>query len=260
MKADLPTFETILFSRNGRSLILTFNRPDSMNAVNKQMHGEIADALDFAGKDEHSDLVVVTGAGRAFSAGGDLEHISNTAANPHLFDEDIVTAKRLVFTLLDIEKPVICKMNGHAVGLGATIALLCDVIFAADGAKIGDPHVLLGLVAGDGGAIAWPQALGFAKAKEYLFTGDLIPAQKAEEMGLINHCVEPSQLDEKVTHFCEKLLNGNMQAIRWTKILVNMELKRIAQSLMDPGMAYEALSVRSEEHKAAVAALLEKHK
>ena len=160
--------------------------------------------------------------------------------------------------MLDLEKPLICRLNGHAVGLGATLALLCDVVFAADSAKIGDPHVNIGLVAGDGGAIVWPQLIGFARAKEYLMTGDLVPAKKAEEIGLINHCVPAAELDGAVDAFCQRLLNGSTNAIRWTKVLVNLELKRIAHAVMDPGIAYEAVTVRSADYRDAVDALRDK--
>jgi enoyl-CoA hydratase len=160
--------------------------------------------------------------------------------------------------MLELEKPLICRMNGHAVGLGATLALLCDVIFAAGSAKIGDPHVAIGLVAGDGGAIVWPQRIGFARAKEYLMTGDLIPAQKAADWGLINHCVPDASLDETVDAFCQRLLNGSTNAIRWTKVTINLELKRIAHAVMDAGIAYEAVTVRSADHREAVDALLNK--
>src|SRR5690606_9418426 len=132
--------------------------------------------------DSESDVVVLTGAGRAFSAGGDLDHIANNAAHPHLFDHEVRMAKRIIFAMLDLDKPLVCRLNGHAVGLGATLALFCDVIFAAEKAKIGDPHVHLGLVAGDGGAVIWAQRIGLGRAKEYLFTGELLSAQKAQEI------------------------------------------------------------------------------
>jgi enoyl-CoA hydratase len=151
-------------------------------------------------------------------------------------------------------------MNGHAVGLGATIALLCDVIFANEAAKIGDPHVGIGLVAGDGGALIWAQRIGLAKAKEYLLTGELLSAAKAAEIGLVNHCLPADQLDEAVEAFCGKLLDGAPNAIRWTKILTNIELKRIASAVMEAGIAYESVSVRSADHREGVAALKEKRK
>jgi enoyl-CoA hydratase len=256
--SSLPGFDTIALTRSGRLLTITLNRPDALNAVNQQMHEDLGDVLSFVTKDEHSDVVVLTGAGRAFSAGGDLAYLAETAAHPERFDVDVVRAKRIVYTMLDLDKPLICRMNGHAVGLGATLALLCDVIFAADSAKIGDPHVNLGLVAGDGGAIVWPQRVGFARAKEYLMTGDLVPAKKAEEIGLINHCVPAAELDAAVSAFCQRLLNGSTNAIRWTKVLVNLELKRVAHAVMDPGIAYEAVTVRSADYRHAVEALADK--
>jgi enoyl-CoA hydratase len=254
----LPTYRTIELAREGRLLRLTLNRPEAMNAVNLDLHDELAEALWFVQGDSGSDLVVLTGAGRAFSAGGDLDHIARNAANPVLFDHEARMAKRIVTTLLDIDKPVICRLNGHAVGLGATLALMCDIIIGAEGAKIGDPHVGLGLVAGDGGAVIWAQRIGLARAKEYLFTGDLITAQQAAEIGLINRCVPKDELDSAVDAFCQRLLNGAMGAIRATKVLTNLELKRLATAVMDAGIAYESVSVRSADHLEGIAALREK--
>jgi enoyl-CoA hydratase len=258
MATNLPTFDTVLLTRNGRLLTVTLNRPDALNAVDQQMHEDLVEVLSFVADDAHSDVVVLTGAGRAFSAGGDHAYLAEQAAHPEVFDADVVRAKRIVYALLDLEKPLICRLNGHAVGLGATLALLCDVIFAVDSAKIGDPHVNVGLVAGDGGAIVWPQRIGFARAKEYLLTGDLVPAPKAEALGLINHCVPAAELDAAVNAFCQRLLSGSTNAIRWTKVLVNLELKRIAHAVMDPGIAYEAVTVRSADYRTAVEALREK--
>lgn len=254
----LPTLEAIALSRAGRLLTITLNRPDSLNAFNLAMHDEMVAALAFAKDDPASDMILLTGAGRAFSAGGDLDHIANSAANPHLFDHEIQIAKQIVLTLLDIDKPVVCRLNGHAVGLGATIALLCDVIFASDRAKIGDPHVGIGLVAGDGGALIWAQRIGLTRAKEYLLTGELLTATKAAEIGLVNHCLPDDMLDEAVSAFCAKLLGGAQMAIRYTKALTNMELKRIAALVLDQGLAWESESVRSADHREAIAALREK--
>src|SRR5699024_8233777 len=158
--------------------------------------------------------------------------------------EEVRLAKRIVNSMLDLDKPVVAKLNGDAVGLGATLALFCDVIYAAEHARIGDAHVRIGLAAGDGGAIAWPQRLGLTRAKEYLLTGELILAPEAEIIGLINHCVPAAELDDVVTVFCNKLLDGSSRAIRATKVLTNMELKRVATSVMDAGIASEALTVR----------------
>jgi len=253
--SGLPDYRTLLVERRGRVLRIAFNRPDVLNAFGKIMHTEFVEALHFAASDPASDIVVLTGEGRAFSAGGDLARMEECIADPGEFEREAADAKRLVFGLLDIEKPVIARVNGHAVGLGATIALLCDVVFAAESAKIGDPHVKVGLVAGDGGAIIWPQLLGFSRAKEYLMTGELIPAPRAAEMGLVNHAVPDGELDARVDAFCRQLLDGSTMAIRWTKTTVNIELKRIAHALMDPGIAYESLTQRSQDHRDAVQAM-----
>jgi enoyl-CoA hydratase len=137
---------------------------------------------------------------------------------------------------------------------------MCDIIFAAEGAKIGDPHVGLGLVAGDGGAAIWAQRIGLARAKEYLFTGDLLTGKQAAEIGLVNHAVPLEELDAAVDAFCQRLLSGAMGAIRYTKILTNLELKRIATAVMDAGIAYESVTVRSADHLEGIAALREKRK
>lgn len=258
MSTTLPSYETLLLERRGRLLTVTLNRPDVLNGVNEQMHKDLVDVVSFIAEDEGSDVVVLTGAGRAFCAGGELSYIAETAQHPERFDVDARRAKRIVFGLLDLEKPVVCKLNGHAVGLGATIALLCDMIFAADTAKIGDPHVNVGLVAGDGGALVWPARIGYARAKEYLMTGELIAAPKAEAIGLINRALPAAELDAAVDAFCQRLLNAPTQAMRWTKVTMNLELKRIANAVMDAGIAYEAVSVRSEVHRQAVDRLLKR--
>lgn len=255
-----PVYDTLKLARAGRLLTITLNRPDQLNAVNLRMHEELAEVFLFATRDADSDVVVLTGAGRAFSAGGDLDHVEHNARNPHLFDEEVRLAKRIVFAMLDLDKPLVCRLNGHAVGLGATLALLCDLIFAADSAKIGDPHVAIGLVAGDGGALIWPQRAGLCRAKEYLLTGDLIPAAKAVEFGLVNHCLPIAELDAAVDAFCQRLLNGSRNAIRWTKVLLNLELKRIATAVMDAGIAYEAVTQRSPDHREGIRALRDKRK
>jgi enoyl-CoA hydratase len=251
----MPRYQTLALTRAGRVLTIILNRPEVLNAVNLAMHDELAEVFDYAGTDALSDIIVLTGAGQAFSAGGDLEHLARNAAQPELFDHETDIARRIVLNLLNIDKPLICRLNGHAVGLGATLALLSDVIFAADTAKIGDPHVAVGLVAGDGGAIVWPLRIGLARAKEYLLTGELLSAERARDLGLVNHCVPAGELDAAVEAFCLRLLKLSPQALRGTKQLLNMELKRIANTVLDAGLALEGASLRSPEHRAAVEAL-----
>lgn len=253
-------YRNIAFERNGRILTLTLNRPDQLNAVDAALHTELAQVFADVARDPDSDVIILTGAGRAFCAGGDITWMQEAVDDPASFERTAIEGKQIVFSLLDCEKPIIAKVNGHAIGLGATMALFCDVIFAADSAKIADPHVRVGLVAGDGGAVIWPQLVGFAKAKELLMTGDTLTASDAERLGLINYAVPAEQLDEQVDAFAGRLAGGATQAIRWTKTAVNIALKQLAHSIMDTGIAYELVSNRSGDHAEAVAAFLEKRK
>ncbi len=254
----LPVYRSIALSRQDGLLTITLNRPETLNAVDAVAHEELAEVFNFAATDDATEVVLLTGAGKAFSAGGNLEHIAANAARPERFDREVRQAKRIIFSMLDLDKPLVCRMNGHAVGLGATLALFCDVVFAAEHAKIGDPHVALGLVAGDGGAVIWPQLVGLARAKEFLLTGELLSARRAAELGLVNHCLPADELDAAVEAFCRRLLAGATSAIRWTKVLLNLELKRVATAVMDAGIAYEAVAVRTADHREGVRALQEK--
>lgn len=260
MLSILPVFRTLIMERRERLLTITLNRPEILNAINLELHDELPEALGFAANDPDSDVILLTGAGRAFSAGGDIAHLTHNAQNPHLFDHEARQAKRIVFALLDIDKPVICRMNGHAIGLGATIALLCDIVVAVDTARIGDPHVGIGLVAGDGGIVAWAHRIGIARAKEYLLTGALLSASEAASIGLINKALPATELDSAVDAICQQLLEGAPKAVQWTKLLTNLELKRMATAVMDAGIAYESLSVRSADHREGIDALKEKRK
>jgi enoyl-CoA hydratase len=236
---------------------LTMERPDKLNAVGEVMHTELALVFRELERDPSVRVIVVTGRGKAFSAGGDIDFMQDMIDRPDLFERVIREAKEIVLSMLDCEKPVIAKVNGHAVGLGATIALFCDVVFMSTRAKIGDPHVGAGLVAADGGAIIWPQLIGFARAKQYLLTGDLLMAKDAERIGLVNQVCEPDALDSAVDQFAVRLASGAQKAIRWTKATTNIALKQIANAALDAGLAYEAVSNLSADHIEAVSAFRE---
>ncbi len=251
-------YKTILFNRRGRVLEVTLNRPEKLNATDAVLHTELARVFTDITNDPDSDIVVLTGAGRAFSAGGDVAWMQEAIDEPHRFEQTMREARQIVFGLIDCEKPIIAKLNGHATGLGCTIALFCDVIFAAEHAKIGDPHVSIGFVAGDGGAVIWPQLIGYARAKEYLLTGDLMTASEAAGMGLINHTVPADELDARVDAFADRLAAGATKAIRWTKMSVNIGLRDLASKMMDASLAYEALSNVHPDHAEAVRAFAEK--
>jgi len=168
--------------------------------------------------------------------------------------------KKIVNGILDLEKPLIAKVNGPAAGLGATMALFCDVIFAGESAVIGDPHVIVGFVAGDGGAVIWPQLIGFARAKEFLMTGELLTAQRCADMGLINYAVADDELDQQVNKFAERLGRGAMQAINMTKVSVNVALKQLVASVLETSIAWESVSNSSLDHQEGVNAFNEKRR
>jgi enoyl-CoA hydratase len=257
---DYSDYQTILAARRGRVLTLTLNRPEALNAVDPVMHAELARIFGDVAADADCDIVVLTGAGAAFSAGGDIDWMQAMVDDPAQFERTAVEAKQIVFGLLDLEKPIIARVNGPAVGLGATSALFCDIVVAAEDATIADPHVRMGLVAGDGGAVIWPQLIGYARAKEFLMTGQSLDGRRAAELGLINHAVPAAELDAKVDAIAERLAGGATQAIRWTKTAVNIGLKQLAHSIMDASIAYEMASNRTADHREAVAAFREKRK
>jgi enoyl-CoA hydratase len=254
---DFSRYSRFAFARDGRILTVSF-AGNAVNAVDAAMHQELAHLFIDLQDDEESDLIILTGQGRAFCAGGDFDWFDQQIGDPKTFRAIVPEAKRIVSSLLEVEKPVICRLNGAAAGLGATIALMCDVIIADERAVIGDPHVKVGLVAGDGGAIIWPQLIGYAKAKELLMTGDLVPAREAVAMGLINYAVPAEDLDAKVAEIAGKILANPRWAVRWTKVVANIPLKEMAAKLSDPAAAYEMLSNLTADRAEAVNAFRER--
>lgn len=236
---------------------VTLNRPDKKNAVGVRMHTALSLIFRDLQRDPAVRVVILTGAGSAFSAGGDLDWMQEMIDDPSIFENTIREAKEIVLSMLDLEKPLIAKVNGHAIGLGATLALFCDVIFASTRARIGDPHVGVGLVAADGGTVIWPQLVGYARAKEFLMTGDPLSAEDAARIGLINHAVAPELLDDTVAAFALRLARGAQKAIRWTKASVNIGLRQLAVSMLDSALAYEAVTNLSADHQEAVRAFRE---
>jgi enoyl-CoA hydratase len=254
----VDSFEYIALRRRGRVLTIIFNRPDKLNAFNAKQHTELMEAIVFASRDPQSDIVIITGEGRAFSAGGDILWQQEAADDPTLFETTVREAKQIIFGLIDCEKPIIAKINGPAVGFGATVALFCDVIFMARSTYLSDPHVRVAMVAGDGGAIIWPQLIGFARAKEYLLSGDRISAVEAERIGLVNHAIEDSELSGTVDAFADRLAAGAQSAIRYSKITINIALRELASSIMDVGLGYESVTNLSADHREALSAFREK--
>jgi enoyl-CoA hydratase len=257
---DFSAYSTLAFQRRGKVLTITLNNPDNLNAFNMQAHREFSRVLVDAAEDPDSEIIVLTGAGKAFSAGGDIADMQRTFDEPERWWSMAREGKRIVFSLLECEKPVIAKVNGDAIGLGASIALLCDVVIAADTARFGDPHNSVALACGDGGSVIWPQLLGYARAKHYLLTGELIKAPEAQAMGLIHKAVPAAELEQAVDAYVDKLLRMPIQSLKWTKQTMNIPLKQIAHSMMDAGLAYEAIAGRTRDHGEAIDAFRNKRK
>ncbi|RZL88679.1 MAG: enoyl-CoA hydratase/isomerase family protein [Variovorax sp.] len=257
---DFASYQCIEFRRSGRILTVLLNRPEQRNAVNARLHHELSRVFTDVQRDPDSDIVVLTGNGSAFCAGGDIDWMQLSVDEPDEFEKTAREAKDIVYSQLDLEKPLICRLNGHATGLGASLALLCDIIIASDEARIGDPHVSVGLVAGDGGALIWPQMVGYAKAKKYLLTGELMMAAEAERIGLITDVVPRAGLDAAVDAMAERLAAGATKAIRWSKVTTNLPLRQLFHSYFDAGVAYECLSNLTADHAEAVKAFRERRK
>jgi enoyl-CoA hydratase len=245
---------------HGAVLRVTIDHPESpLNAVDDLLHAELT-RLFAALKGEHeARAILLTGAGSAFSAGGDFAwfpQLDNLARLEDLRRD----AKQMIWDLLDVPLPIVAAINGPAVGLGASLALLCDTIFIADSAHIADPHVLVGLVAGDGGAAIWPLALGPARAKQYLMTGDPVPAREAERIGLVNRVVPDAKLPTESLAFAERLARGAPLAIQYTKQAVNKLVKEALNTAFDASTALEIVTFQSDDHREALAALREKRR
>jgi enoyl-CoA hydratase len=255
---DTHEYRLLEFHRAGRVLTIAMNRPEARNCINAELHEELSRVFHEAAADPGSDVIVLTGKGPAFSVGGDLKWLNEQfEGRPTPFVLDSYSARRVVDGILSCPKPTIAKINGDAIGLGATLALLADISIAAETARIADPHVRVGLVAGDGGALIWPQLIGFAKAKHYLLTGETIVARDAERMNLISFAVPAAELDEFVDQYAARLAKGAQTAIRYTKTAVNVALRQLFTSVFEVGLAYEGLSKMTAEHREGVKAFVE---
>jgi enoyl-CoA hydratase len=250
----------MLIQRDGDILRVTLNMPEKRNAMAAAAQLELGRIFTDITDDPAVRCVVLTGAGQSFSVGGDLPKMQHKIDHPIEFFHAIPNSKRIVNSMLDCPKPIVCRLNGDAIGLGCTVALLCDIVIADDEAKIGDPHVRVGLVAGDGGAVIWPQLIGFARARRYLLTGDLLTGREAASIGLITMSVPADQLDAEVEKWAARLAAGASTSIAGTKIAINAALKQLAATGIDLGMAYEGLSNSSVDHQEAVRAFVDKRK
>jgi len=238
--------------------VLTMNRPEVLNAVHGPMHRELEEIFLEMARDQEVRAVVLTGAGRAFCAGGDARAMSSDDFRSPGVGVPLNIARRLILNLLEVEQPLIAAVNGAAAGLGATLALFCDIIIAAEDARIGDTHVRMGLVAGDGGVVIWPALVGVAKAKEMLLTGDFIDGREAERIGLINKAVPAEEVMPTAMALAHRLAQGPTRAICWTKFAINKRLRQEVNLALDTSTILESITVGSEDNLEAARAFLEK--
>lgn len=250
-------YEFIRFDRRGRVLTVTMDSPP-LNAVGRALHDELSYVFLDVARDDACDVIVLTGAGRAFSAGADLPGLLKATEDKAMRTALLSRAPAIVHSMLSLEKPIIAKVNGHAMGLGATLALLCDVVIASNDARIADPHVGIGLSAGDGGSLIWPHLIGYARARHHLLTGDPLTAPEAAAIGLIHKAVAADELDAAVDAYADRLANGATMAIRATKRSINMELCRQAVATAEAHAGLESYTMASNDHREAVLAFIEK--
>ncbi len=239
-----------------RIAIVTMDRPDKRNAVDHLLHTGLEHALVELGYDADVGAIVLTGAGSAFCAGGDLVDFYPPGHGPLQSFRN----RDLCWAMARCEAPLIAAVNGTAAGLGATIALMCDVIYMADSARIGDTHPAVGLTAGDGGQAIWPLLVGPHRAKEYLMAGELIPASEADRIGLVNHVVPAAELMPRALAYARKLADGAQCAIRWSKLAVNKLILQQLNLTLEMGLATEFMCAATEDAREAGAAFREKRK
>lgn len=239
---------------------VTINRPDVLNGLHPGAHAEMERVWDDLGENDDVRVAVLTGQGRAFSAGGDLKDMQERLSQDPLGGSGISAAsgRRIVYNLLDFEKPLIAAINGHAVGLGATLALLCDMTVMSNAAVVGDPHINVGLVPGDGGLAIWTLLAGPNRAKEFMMLGTMVNAQDALHLGLVNHVVEPSEVMTVAQGLAERLVRGPQVALRGTKVSMNNWIKAQFSSLFEVSLAAELQSMAHPDYAEGVAAALEK--
>ncbi|MFC0306089.1 enoyl-CoA hydratase/isomerase family protein [Rhizorhabdus histidinilytica] len=246
--------EDILVRTDGPIVTIAFNRPDKLNALTAEMSREFLRLLRALSDDADSRVAILAGQGRAFCVGGDLSLEESFTALT--FQRELELFAETVLAILSCPKPIICRLHGDAVGWGATIALYCDMVIASEPARIGDPHVTVGLSTGDGASVIWPQLAGYARAKQFLLSGELMGAVQAERYGLVNEVVAAATLDERIGQLAGKIASKPQLAVAMTKASVNIALKKLVQSSMDTYIAYELATQQHPDHLKAVDAFL----
>jgi enoyl-CoA hydratase len=236
------TAESVLIVSDGPIRIVTLNRPEALNAADAEMHRRLSQIWAELADDPHARVVVLTGAGRAFSAGGDFDFL-RSYRDPGCRWRVMEEARRIVLEMLHFPLPIVAAVNGPAVGLGSTLALMSDLVLLADNAFLADPHVLVGLVAGDGGAATLPAHVSLLHAKEFLFLGDRVEPERAVAMGLANRVVPAADLAAEACRLAMRLAGLPQHALRDTKRALNQGLEVAMASSRNYGLAAERCSM-----------------
>lgn len=242
----------LLVHRLDGVFVLTMNRPEQSNAVNEALHHAFARVWDVLAADRDVRAVVVAGAGKAFSAGGDMDLFVRLQTDLDARAEQIAEAKVVFDRVIKFPKPLVSAVAGPAVGLGCSIAMLSDLLVMGEGAFLADPHVAIGLTAGDGGAAMLPLLIGMMKAKEFVLLGDKIKADEAKQLGLANRVVPDADVLDAAMKLAGRLAAMPAQAVRSTKIAMNMHISRAAGGVLEYALSEEFASFDSQEFKDSV--------
>jgi enoyl-CoA hydratase len=240
--------------------LITLNRPSDLNASTSEMLFAFPKLFRGLAEDQQARVAILTGAGRAFSAGGDMTHFVKTLNDPQFAREVQENARRTIHGFIDVPIPMIAAVNGPAVGWGATLATLCDIVLMSEKSFMAEPHVNIGLILGDGIAVAWPLYMSLLRAKELILTGDRISAHQAVEFGLANRVVPADKLMNEARALAAKLLAQPRQALRETKKILNLTLHRAAANILDAHLGRQLAATLSEEHHAIASEFLAKQK
>lgn len=243
---------------DGPIRIIRLNRPEQLNATNHELHQGLAELFPQLDADTEARVAVLTGNGRAFSAGGDFGYLDDLTKDPVMRQQTLAHGRQIVTGMVRCRVPVIAAVNGPAVGLGCSLVALSDVAFMAESAHLADPHVLIGLVAADGGPITWPLMTSLMLAKEYAFTGDRIPAKRAAEIGLVNHVVADDEVMPRALDCARRIAKLPQQAVEDTKRVMNLHLERAVLATIDFALAAEGRSFDSSELRANLDRMLNK--
>jgi enoyl-CoA hydratase len=245
---DLP--EEIQVTEDGPIRVIRLNRPDNLNATNHVLHQGLAELFPQLDADLDARVAVLTGNGRAFSAGGDFEYIDELVRDPDLRKLSLTHGRQIVSGMVACRLPVVAAVNGPAVGLGCSLVALSDIVYMAESAHLADPHVLIGLVAADGGPITWTLLTSLQLAKEYSLTGDRIPAERAAAIGLVNHVCADDEVFDQAMACAKKIAALPRGAVEDTKRILNLHLERAVTATIDFALTAEHRSFDSPELRA----------